>query len=236
MKSIFSGLLLLILSASATASVVMNNTRVIYPSDKKNVNVQLVNKSAESHLVQSWIDRGNPDEKPENLRLPLAVVPAVVKIAAGDGQLLTIVKNDLTKTLPADRESLFWLNFIDVPPTPQNKSGNYIQFAVRNRVKVFYRPTGLKIELNKVHNYLQLTRQGNVACIKNSSPYFVTAAGLKSVKNGSKKDNLLNESILVPPFSCQPLPQSIRSVTQSPAWLTYIDDFGTLRTVDIAVK
>jgi len=236
MKVIYSALLLCILSASANASVVMNNTRVIYPGDKKSVNVQLVNKSAESHLVQSWIDKGNPDEKPENLRLPLAVVPAVVKIAAGDGQLLTVVKNDLTKNLPADRESLFWLNFIDVPPAPQNKSGNYIQFAIRNRVKVFYRPAGLSVDLNKMHHHLQLAQQGNVTCIKNSSPYYVTAAGLSLVKNGSKKNNLLNESLLIPPFSCQPLPQSIRSAVQSHAWLTYIDDFGTLRTVDIAVK
>lgn len=236
MKVICSGFLLLMLSGSASASVVMNNTRVIYPSDKKSVNVQLVNKSAESHLVQSWIDKGNPDEKPENLRLPLAVVPAVVKIAAGDGQLLTVVKNDLTSHLPADRESLFWLNFIDVPPTPQNKSGNYIQFAIRNRVKVFYRPVGLKVELNKVQNYLKLAPQGEGACIKNSSPYYVTAAGLSAVKNGSKKDNLLNDPLLIPPFSCQPLPQSVRSVAPGPAWLTYIDDFGTLRTVNIAVK
>lgn len=236
MKVTCFGLLLLILSASTSASVVMNNTRVIYPSNKKSVNVQLINKSAEFHLVQSWIDKGNPDEQPENLRLPLAVVPAVVKIAAGDGQLLTVVKNDLAKNLPTDRESLFWLNFIDVPPTPQNKSGNYIQFAIRNRVKVFYRPAGLKIDLNKLQDYLQLTQQGNIPCIKNSSPYFVTAAGLSTVKNGGKKNNLLAESVLIPPFSCQPLPQSIHSIVQGQASLTYIDDFGTLRTIIIAVK
>ncbi|KAA5949901.1 molecular chaperone [Pantoea sp. Bo_2] len=234
MKLVSLGTLLCIFSLSANASVVMNNTRVIYSGDKKSVNVQLVNKSAEAHLVQSWIDNGNPDEKPENLRLALAVVPSVVRIGANDGQILTVVKNDLAASLPKDRESLFWLNFIDIPPNPKDKSGSYLQFAIRNRVKVFYRPTNLSINQNKLQDHLKLTRVNNGTCIKNSSPYYVTVAGLSKVKNGSKKDNLLQESVLAKPFSCASVGKSAGFSTQGKFYLTYIDDFGTLRTVDIS--
>ncbi|MEM6160685.1 molecular chaperone [Erwinia sp. P6884] len=232
MKFVFTTTLLCILSFGTNASVVMNNTRVVYLSDKKTVNVQLVNKSAEAHLIQSWIDNGNPSEKPENLRLPLAVVPSVVRIGANDGQILNVMKNNLAATLPEDRESLFWLNFIDIPPNPKDKSGSYIQFAVRNRVKVFYRPANLKADLNNLQTYLELTSEHDGLCIKNSSPYYATVAGLSKIKNGSKKDNLLAETLMIPPFSCAAV--NNRHLKPSDrVYLTYIDDFGTLRTVDI---
>lgn len=234
MKLVSLGTLLCIISLSANASVVMNNTRVIYHGDKKSVNVQLVNKSAEAHLVQSWIDNGNPDENPENLRLALAVVPSVVRIGANDGQILTVVKNNLAASLPKDRESLFWLNFIDIPPNPKDKSGSYLQFAVRNRVKVFYRPANLSVDQNKLQGYLKLTRDNNGICINNSSPYYVTVAGLSKVRNGSKKDNLLQETVLAKPFSCASTGKSSDFSMQGKFYLTYIDDFGTLRTVDIS--
>lgn len=233
MKLVSLGALLCILSFGSNASVVMNNTRVIYNSDKKSVNVQLVNKSAEAHLVQSWIDNGNPDEKPENLRLALAVVPSVVRIGANEGQILNVVKNDLAASLPKDRESLFWLNFIDIPPNPKDKSGSYLQFAVRNRVKVFFRPANLSIDQNKLQSYLKISRENNGMCIKNDSPYYVTVAGLSKVRNGSKKDNLLQETVLAKPFSCASISKSTGLPAQSPIYLTFIDDFGTLRTVDI---
>ncbi|MCP6324282.1 fimbria/pilus periplasmic chaperone, partial [Klebsiella pneumoniae] len=47
------------------------------------------------------------------------------------------------EALPADRESVFWLNVLDVPPQPQGEGGNFMQFAIRTRVKLFYRPVGL---------------------------------------------------------------------------------------------
>jgi len=233
MKLVSLGALLCFLSFGAGASVVMNNTRVIYNSDKKSVNVQLVNKSAEAHLVQAWIDNGNPDAKPENLRLALAVVPSVVRIGASDGQILTVVKNDLAASLPKDRESLFWLNFIDIPPNPKDKSGSYIQFAVRNRVKVFYRPANLSADQTKLPSYLRLASENNGLCIKNDSPYYVTVAGLSKVRNGSKKDNLLRETVLAKPFSCASIGKSAGLSAQGQVYLTFIDDFGTLRTVDI---
>ena len=48
--------------------------------------------------------------------------------------------------LPTDRESVFWLNILDVPPMPVTKNAddaNYMQLAIRSRMKLFYRPSGL---------------------------------------------------------------------------------------------
>lgn len=80
MKTLSCGLLLLTLSAHASASVVMNNTRVIFPSDKESVNVQLINKSAEGHLVQSWVDNGNPNENLKISDYPWLWFPLLLKL------------------------------------------------------------------------------------------------------------------------------------------------------------
>ncbi|SUV88436.1 chaperone protein [Bordetella pertussis] len=48
------------------------------------------------------------------------------------------------KTLPSDRESVFWLNVLEVPPkaTPEEGHG-VLQLTIRSRLKLFYRPKGL---------------------------------------------------------------------------------------------
>ncbi|GAA3879904.1 MULTISPECIES: fimbrial biogenesis chaperone [Gibbsiella] len=220
--------LLLTSTFYAHASVVVNNTRVIFDGGKKSTNVQLMNKSSEAHLVQSWIDDGNPDARPEDLKLALAVVPAVVRIDADNGQVLNIVKNDLAASLPTDRESVFWLNIIDVPPVPQNKSGNYLQFAVRSRLKVFYRPAGLAISPNSINQHIRV--QGS--CIKNETPYFVTVIGIEDKK--SKGGNLLDKALLLRPFSCNEYDKRHLLSDRKSYTFKIIDDFGTQRDIDIS--
>ena len=43
--------------------------------------------------------------------------------------------------LPSDRESLFWLNIMEIPLKVEDP--NSVQFAIRQRLKLFYRPPAL---------------------------------------------------------------------------------------------
>lgn len=46
--------------------------------------------------------------------------------------------------LPNNKESLFYLNVLDIPPNnPANAGKNVIKFAMQNRIKLFYRPSGI---------------------------------------------------------------------------------------------
>ncbi|KAF0655380.1 hypothetical protein L245_07005, partial [Salmonella enterica subsp. enterica serovar Worthington str. BCH-4719] len=63
----------------------------------------------------------------------------VIRVAANSGQQLKIKK--LANNLPGDRESLFYLNVLDIPPnSDENKDKNIIKFALQNRIKLIYRP------------------------------------------------------------------------------------------------
>lgn len=137
MKKIILTLLLLTVTFVSPANVIINSTRVIYPQGSKEVPVQLFNTGAQQALVQAWIDDGNPDSTPETANVPFILTPPVVKIDGKNGQQLRVKMTPVQ--LPADRESLFYLNLLDIPPLPENSADkNMMQIAIRSRIKLFF--------------------------------------------------------------------------------------------------
>lgn len=133
------------LAGTARAGIQIEGTRVVYPGGDREVTVKLANNGDGPRLIQAWVDAGNPEETAETAKSPFTVTPPVARIEAGKGQVLRVFHTG--EPLPQDRESVFWLNVLEIPPKPtldpSNDSGNFVQFAVRNRIKLFFRPKGL---------------------------------------------------------------------------------------------
>ncbi|RDL19867.1 pili/flagellar assembly PapD-like chaperone [Serratia fonticola] len=53
-----------------TAGVVISGTRVIYPSDAKEVSVRINNVGPSPVLLQSWIDNDDANAKPSAIKVP----------------------------------------------------------------------------------------------------------------------------------------------------------------------
>lgn len=230
MKYIFV-LMGLLFSMASQASVIVNATRVVYPSDAKFVNVQLVNRGTTTHLVQSWIDDGNVSDTPEKIKVPFVLTPPVVKMKGGEGQSVKIVGKNLD-SLPNNRESVFWLNIVDIPPQPEGKANeNYLQVAIRTRIKLFYRPVGLSDSVNEAVKHLSLQRNGGATCVKNDSPYYLTIVNAVTWHGGDLKKkvqgNLLDEALFIAPYSCLAVPASMNGSGQYR--ISYLDDFGAQR-------
>lgn len=68
---ILSAVLLSAIILPAHAGIVIYGTRVIYPAEKKEVVVQLVNQGEQASLVQSWIDDGNTHYRQKKFRCHL---------------------------------------------------------------------------------------------------------------------------------------------------------------------
>ena len=136
------------------ANVVITGTRVIYPADQKSISVQLTNVGNEPSLVQSWLDKGNISSNPNTESVPFIIAPPVTRVEANAGQTLRINFTN-TESLAQDRESLFYFNLLDIPPKPSDSdlqnNPNYLQLAIRSRLKFFYRPSGLQIGGQTVH-------------------------------------------------------------------------------------
>lgn len=226
----FTLLTMLCCTWSAAASVVINATRVIYPQDTKVVNVQLVNKSTTPHLVQSWIDDGRTDVSPEKIDVPFSVAPAVVQIGINEGQILKVMARN-ADSLPADRESVFWLNVLDVPPVPEvnEDKANYLQVALRSRIKLFYRPKALQIKSEDIDTHLSVRNQDGKLCLNNASPYYVTVMEISPWQGGdlkkAAKANLLSDTAFIAPFNCHALPVAVNGHSQYR--IARMNDFGS---------
>lgn len=61
----------LLTSAPAFADIIISGTRIIYNADKKDVNVRLENKGNRPLLIQNWLDTGDDNADPSQIKFRL---------------------------------------------------------------------------------------------------------------------------------------------------------------------
>lgn len=212
----------------AHAGIVIYGTRIIYPAEKKEVLVQLMDQGGRSSLVQSWIDDGDTSLPPEKIQVPFLLTPPVAKVASDSGQQLKI--KAMPNMLPGNKESLFFLNVLDIPPNnPESAGKNVLKFAMQNRIKLFYRPKGIAPVNKSTFQKLAIKRSGKTFTIRNDAANWITVS---EVKASNVKIN--NESIMVAPLSSQDVP--LKNVNASQYSLTIIDDYGNYISDRVSVK
>ncbi|MBJ8795306.1 fimbria/pilus periplasmic chaperone [Citrobacter freundii] len=210
------------------AGIVIYGTRVIYPAEKSEITLQLMNQEQNASLVQAWIDDGNTSLPPEKIQVPFLLTPPVVRVPGNSGQQLKIKK--MPNTLPKNKESLFYLNVLDIPPNnPANAGKNVIKFAMQNRIKLFYRPSGIAPVNSATFKKIVLVRNGKTFVIKNDNANWVTVA---EIKVGSVKIN--DKSVMVAPFSSEPV--MVKSSNANQYKLTIINDYGSFISDSVSLK
>jgi P pilus assembly chaperone PapD len=231
MKKLIYLLALLLATGSSWANIVINGTRVIYPEKSKEVIVQLVNNGDDPSLVQSWIDNGDINSTPETARVPFLLSPPVVKVSGHNGQQLRIKK--LPAALPDDRESVFYLNVLDIPPVPENlKNQNTVQLAIKSRIKLFYRPSSLRGSLDDALAKMEIRSEGREIQLVNNSPFHITVANMAT----SGKELLLNDAVMVNPFS-QASASAKRLVAKGQTiQVKYVDDLGAYKSKSFVAR
>lgn len=221
---------LLSVSFIAHSNIIINGTRVIYTEDHKDITVQLINTGDSPALVQSWIDDGDLNSTPETANVPFILTPPVTKVDGKKGQQIRIKK--IGENLPKDRESIFYLNVLDIPPVPEHLKGkNILQFAIKSRIKVFYRPKGLLHGLDESVKLLKIRTKTKQLTIENPTPYFITIANI----NDQREKKLLKDSLMVAPFSTEVV-SSDSIISRGKHSVVYIDDLGAYKRVNIEIS
>ncbi|MDG6894736.1 fimbrial biogenesis chaperone [Volucribacter amazonae] len=227
----YKGVLLIfcaIWASLSQANIVVTGTRIIYPAEQKNITVQLTNVDKSPSLVQAWIDNGDPQAAPDQIKTPFVITPPITRVDGNKGQSLRITYTG--EPLPQDRESVFYFNILDIPPKPSANSGvdNYLQIAIRSRLKLFYRPQNLPISVDEAYKQVQwhIERQGNKTFLvaNNQTPYFITYSELAVEQNGGRKVSV-KEADMLAPFSQQKF-ELAGNVSQGTVAWTVINDYG----------
>ncbi len=193
-------LLLGVLSvAYAHASIVINGTRVIYPAEKTEVSVRMTNEGEEPKLVQVWIDDGAKQSRPEDIDVPFMIPTPIFRVDPKSGQVVR-VRYTRAKALPTDRESVFWLNVLEIPAKPRVKAQeeNYLQFRYRTRIKLFFRPKNLIGTAVQAPDLLVVKYKPGYVQLENPTAFNLSLTGLEV---GEKSEGGRVESLMIPPFS-----------------------------------
>ncbi|UVL43186.1 fimbria/pilus periplasmic chaperone [Pseudomonas sp. B21-040] len=233
-QCLLSGLILAgsLFVSQAQAAIVINGTRVIYPSDQKEISVKLDNNGEAPLLVQSWIDEGDAHSTPDNSKAPFVLTPPIARIDKHEGQTLR-VRFTGQKSLAQDRESIFWLNVLEVPPSTDDGQ-NKLKIAFRSRVKFFYRPTALKLDTLQIAQQMQwrLVRNADSWGLDatNPTPYYLN---LSAVKVGSASAELDLTNSIFAPGEHKTLP--LKGTTDAPGVkqveFSAINDYGGIQTL-----
>lgn len=210
---------------SAQASIVLGGTRIIYSANKSEVQIALKNKDPHTrYLVQSWISY------PDDVKAPFVVTPPVYKLQENRQTLLHIIYTGDKNALPNDRVSLFVANVKSVSAiSPELKDKNTLQFAMKTRLKLFWRPAQLK-EADALQAWENITfrRQGSQLIAKNPTPFYVSfgelAVGGKAIPVVETKTTPGAISMMVAPFSEQTF--TVPKGANGPVTWTAISDYG----------
>lgn len=158
---------------SAQAGIVLNTTRVIYQGKDKEVSLGVHNSGAGEILLQSWLEPYDPvgvSAQTDGTDLPFMVTPPLAHLSGDGKQLVRIIHAG--HGMPTDRESVLWLNVQEIP---RSAAENTLQIAVRQRIKLFFRPVGLSGDPAKAAQQLQWRLLGSGELeVFNPGPFHVS--------------------------------------------------------------
>ncbi len=211
-------------SYSALASVVINSTRVIYNESEKGQVVKLSNSGTRPALVQSWLDNGDHTAKPSETKVPFLLTPPITRIDPSKGQSLQV--KFLGADLPADRESLYYLNVLDIPSKAQKDvKENVLQLAIRSRIKFFYRPAALDGLAGESYQKVTWQIEQKKVVVSNPTPFYVTVSSITTDKESTK---VVSAGQMIAPFSELNFPLSKQANT---VYLNIVNDYGSFVTL-----
>ncbi|AZD02818.1 molecular chaperone [Pseudomonas chlororaphis] len=196
MSVAFAGLLSLF-ALPSHAGISLNETRVVLAGPKKEASMLVLNDESTPIMIQSWIE---PFGTSTDQDVPFALTPPLKRLNGNARQQLRILYQGMG--LPADRESVFWLSVQEIPQ--KSKDENILQIAVRQRIKLFYRPAGLPGDVDQAPSRLQwrmALKEGKPGLeIRNDSAFHISF-GAVNIKSGSNSYSV--PATMLPPYSSQ---------------------------------
>lgn len=214
-----------ILPTTSQASVVMTGTRIIYPSEEKSVNISFTSTDNVPSIMELWVKKTFSDDSNVS-DAPFIVTPPIFRINPSKGQSVKLIYTG--SGLPQDRESVFYLTFLQLPAA--DKNSNKLLISYKSTVKVFYRPSEINENIDDLGRYLKFDASksaSGIIDIYNNSAFYVTPAKL-TLLGGNENEITIKNSVLsmVPPFSHQQI--HVRSFNDHglPLNIGVINDLG----------
>lgn len=220
-------------SSLASAGIVITGSRVVYPAKEREVSVKMTNTSEEPSLIQAWVDKGDARLTPDKADGPFLITPPITRVEPKKGQTLRLVYTG-DEAAARKQESVFWLNVLDVPPMPKDKTSNFMQVAVRSRLKIFYRPEGLPGSQAQSAEQLKWSvvpgSHGYSLRARNDGAFHVSLSSVEVRVNGKSFPVKAEDVQMVPPgASVDLVVQGLTAASGAEVDYQWINDWGAVQ-------
>lgn len=232
MKKIITVLFLLI-PLSALGTIQMNTTRVILEESENEQTVEVNNIGIKTALIQVWLSQDDANDRIKDTGF--IITQPMFKVKSGRSKIVRIIGTDEIKKLyPKDRETMLWMNFLDIPQKNEN-GNNSLNIAVHTKMKFFYMPENIEITraeaAEKLSWGIQRIGKDIYLVAKNNSPIYVSLGKL-ALKNNIP---IKLDSSAIAPFSetKYKITKEISNKGNIIVEYSYIDDLGTYISKEI---
>ncbi|WP_210501869.1 fimbrial biogenesis chaperone [Pantoea ananatis] len=201
---------LFLVSSMSQAAVVMNASRIVMEGTLEKT-ITFDNTSENPFIVQI---------EPDNARKPdFIAIPPIFKIKEKGGQTVKI--RLLSATLPQDKESLFYLNFTQVPGLKKSEiDDSRLNIIVKSRLKIIYRPKSVNAFSDKEQHNVFYSFHNGMLAVSNNSPNVLS---IREIQNGK---HIIAENLTLNPG--ETFSKEIKGSTLSgPLHAVMISDYGT---------
>lgn len=213
-KVILSASLIFLFTVKSYAGFGLETTRLVYNEKNKSEGVVAFNTDKNrNYLLQSWIEDANGKISPD-----FVTTPPLLKLRAEQKNTLQVTK---VAGLPADRETLYWLNVKFVAPGSEDQD-NVLRYSMTNKIKVIHRPDTLSgKDLDPAAEKLIWKAGDRTVTVKNPTPYYINISGIKI----NQRDVPVTQGYFAP-FSDTPLSLPSSAARNAPVSVMYINDYG----------
>lgn len=159
-------------SSTYAGGVGLGATRIVYSgaTSQSAMSVRNTNNNA-SFLIQSWIENSTGNRSND-----FVITPPLYVLKAKSESVIKVIFNG--KSLPQDRETLYWLTVKAIPQQVKQSTANSLQFASAHRIKVFYRPAGLNEDANSAWKHIKGELRLGKVTLTNPTPYYLTTVNV----------------------------------------------------------
>lgn len=199
--------------------VSLGATRIVYPSEARQITLPVNNSDAESrYLIKSWVEDSTGKKNTD-----FTITPPLFMIGPNNENIVSIKFNG-ARQLPDDRESLYWFNSQAIPEQDSKQLENVLQLASLSRIKLFVRPVKLEMKPSEATEHIRFSRQAGELVVHNPTPYYITLVSFMDGKN-------VLPNTMVPPKESL----SVKSTGNGNITFRTINDYGAVTPVQNGV-
>lgn len=156
-------------------NVQLERSRVVIKDGQTKSSFGITNNQDAPVMINSWIENvhGQKDKT-------FLTSPPLFRLSPQVQGRIRIVQ---TKTLPQDRESVFYVVVKSLPASSETTNQNTLQIVLEQRFKLFYRPKGITEDCHDAADALQWSYSNKTLSVKNPSAVSVPLSYITIGKN-----------------------------------------------------